>query len=43
MQCGLRMNTVHDEILIAATTVYVTTIVAAIACDVIAMFDCVAL
>ena len=36
------MNNVNDEILIAAAAVYVTTIVAAIACDVIAMFDCVA-
>ena len=42
------MNNVHDEILIAAATVYVTTIVAAIAYDIITMnhmtmFDCAAL
>ena len=45
VQCGLRMNTVYDEILIAAAALHVTTIVAAIAFDIITMnhvtiFDC---
>ena len=33
------MNNVYDEILIAAAALHVTTI---LACDIIAMFDCVA-